>query len=170
MLSQPKPSGPVRPKRGFQPDTARPRGKRKEERGKRKAQPTYHILISVLDLLKLKHFLIHNRFQANRIDRPDHLLELQPTTHKQPPDCTAIIQSLQKAGLVLGFSAGEESNNADHAVYADGLEGLCYGFRTSYFENVVDPKAAWREGFGGAAPIGIVLVIDNMVGAKRFKG
>ena len=129
----------------------------------------YHILIRLLQLLKLKHLLIHYWFNLIRIDTLIHTLKLESTTHQHAPNRTDIIQTVQETWLILR-RASQEPNDRDNALGFDGLERLLHSFGPADLENVVDAEMVGGEGFGCFAPVGVVFVIDDMVGAKFFEG
>lgn len=130
---------------------------------------THHILIRLLHFLQRKHFVIHHGLNAAGIDRLVHLLKLQPTPHQYPPDCTDVVQALQETRLLLAHAA-EETNDADDTLGLDGLEALGHGFGAADFEDVVDTEAVRGGRFGGGAPVGVVFVVDDGVGAEFAEG
>lgn len=123
-----------------------------------------HVLVRILEMVQVKHLLVDDGMNVIGLHGAVHLLVLQPRTHKHTPDSADVIQALEERGLVLG-EASNKADDGDDAVDLDGLEGLRHGGRAADFDNVGDAQAARGELLRCLAPVGVLLVVDDVVGA-----
>ena len=73
-------------------------------------------------------------------------------------------QAIEVGGLVLAHAA-DEADDGDDAVNGDGLERLRHGRGPADLDDVLHAGAAGRQLLGLLAPVGRLLVVDDMVGA-----
>ncbi len=130
--------------------------------------PIPHVLISLLNLLEPEHFLINHWLDSIRIDRSIHRLKLQSASHKHTPDRADVIQALQETGLILCHST-EEADDGNDTLRLDCFQALLHRGRPADFEDVVNSGAIRREPLRGGTPLGIALVVDDMVGTELLE-
>lgn len=126
-----------------------------------------HVLVSLLELLQREDLLIDNRVNIIRLDSPCHILHLQPAANQDTADCADVVQSLEESRLVL-LHAADEADDGDDAVDGDGLQTLGHGLGPADLDNVLHAHAA-SELLGLLAPVGHLLVVDDVVGAVRLE-
>lgn len=78
-------------------------------------------------------------------------------------------QRVKDAGLALGVNTTKETDDADHTLELDGLETLGKGASTANLDNVVSTRAVGSELAGRLAPVGVGLVVDNVVGTELLQ-
>lgn len=78
-------------------------------------------------------------------------------------------QRVQDAGLALGVRTTEETDDADHTLEFDCLETLRKGASTANLNNVVNTRVVGGELAGCLTPVGVGLVVDNVVGTELLQ-
>lgn len=127
-----------------------------------------HVLIRLLSLLQREDLLIHNRLDVISHNSAVHILHLLPAANVHTPDDADVDQAVQEGRVVLRLSAADEADDGDDAVEGDGLEGLRHGAWTADLDDVLDTAAA-RELLGRLAPVRVLLVVDDVVGAEALE-
>ena len=126
-----------------------------------------HVLVSFLELLQREDLLIDHRVNVIRLDSARHILHLQPAADQDTADCADVVQGLEEGRLVLCHAA-DETDNADDAVDGDGLQTLGHGLGPTDLDDVLHARAA-SELLGLLAPVGHLIVVDDVVGAVRLE-
>lgn len=124
-------------------------------------------LISLLELLKRKHLLINNRLDVVCLNRSIHLFKLLSAAHIDTANGANVDKRIKQSRLLVA-GATDEANDGDDTFEADGLERLLQSVGAADFDNVVYADAA-GELFGGFAPVGVVAVVDDVVGAEGLE-
>lgn len=124
-----------------------------------------HVFKSLLRLLQWEHLLINHRLDIIRLDRPHHLLKLAPRTDKHPSEGTKVPQSMNNPCVTLGLHATKEANDIDHPIRPDGLDALFLRLGTAHLEDLIHALTV-GELAGGFAPVGVLLVVDDVVGTE----
>lgn len=102
-----------------------------------------------------------------RLNRRAHLLQLLSASNINTTNSADLAEGLKDVILRLG--ASEESNKRDDALVLDGLEGLLHGILTTNLDDVVDALAVGGQLAGGLAPVLVLAVVDDVVGAEFFE-
>lgn len=123
-----------------------------------------HVLIRFLGLLQSKNLLVQNRMNIARLNRTVHLLKLQTRANKQATYGAEIRQGFEESRLLRAFPTNK-TDDTDQTVDPNSLQGLGHSLRPADFDDVINSAAAC-ELFRGLAPVGRLLVVDNMVGAE----
>lgn len=123
-----------------------------------------HVLIRFLGLLQSKNLLVQNRMNIACLNRTVHLLKLQTRANKQATYGAKIRQGFEESRLLGAFTTNK-TDDGDQTIDPNSLEGLSHSLRTADFDDVINSAAAC-ELFCGLAPVGRLLVVDNMVGAE----
>ena len=124
-------------------------------------------LISLLELLERKHLLVDNGLDVVGLDRSIHLLKLLSAAHIDTANGANVDKCIEQ-GRLLVAGATNETDDGNDTFEADGLEGLLQGVGATDFDDVVYADAA-GELFGGLAPVGVVAVVDHVVGAEGLE-
>ena len=126
-----------------------------------------HVLVGLLGLLEGEDLLVDNGVNVVGLNGAVHVLKLVAAADQEAADGGDAAQDLQEAGLLVA-GAGEEANDADEAVDADGLERLLCGERAADFDDMVDTAAAGQL-LRGLSPVGVFLVVDDVVGTDGLE-
>lgn len=78
-------------------------------------------------------------------------------------------QRVQDAGLALGVRTTEEADDTDHTLKFDGLETLGKSASTANLDNVIDTSVVGGELASRLAPVGVGLVVDNVIGTELLQ-
>jgi hypothetical protein len=124
-------------------------------------------LVSLLELLKSKHLLINNRLDVVSLNSSIHLLKLLSAANVDTTNSADVDKSIEQSRLLIA-SATDETDNGNDTFEADGLEGLLKSVGTTDFDDVVYTDSA-GDLLGGFAPVGVFLVVDDMVGTEGLE-
>lgn len=125
-------------------------------------------LVRILGFFELKHLLVDDGVNVVGLNSLVHLLKLQPRAHEHTTDSADVAQSLDEARLLLAFHTSKETDHANDAVNANGLERVLHRVRTAHFHNVLHARAT-RQLLRRLAPVLVLLVVDDMVGAQLLQ-
>lgn len=117
-------------------------------------------------MLKGEDLLIHNRVDVVGLDGLDHVVHHSLATNVDTADSTDVAQGIKNVGHGLGVSTTNKSDDADHTLELDALKTLVEGTAASDLDNVVDTNAVRSQLARHITPVGLSLVVDDMVGAQ----
>ena len=100
------------------------------------------------------------------LNGPDHVVHHSLATNIDTTDSTDVAQGIKNVGHRLGVNATDKSDDADHTLELDALETLVEGTTASDLDNVVDTDVVRRQLAGHITPVGLSLVVDDMVGTQ----
>ena len=103
------------------------------------------------------------------LDGPDHIPHQCLATHIDTTDCADVAQSLKDTRLSLRAHTTEETNDADDTLELDALEALSESASAANLNNVVHTRIVRSELPGGLTPVGVGLVVDDMIGTKLLQ-
>lgn len=129
-------------------------------------QATHHVLVGFPSLLQGEDLLIHNRVDVVSLNGPDHVVHHSLATNIDTTDSTNVAQGIEDVGHGVGVNATDKSNDADHTLELDALETLVEGTAASDLDNVVDTNVVRSQLAGHITPVGLSLVVDDMVGTQ----
>lgn len=124
-------------------------------------------LVSLLELLEREDLLVNNRLDVVGLDSSVHLLELLSAANVDTTNGADVDESIKESGLLV-VGAADEADDGDDTLEADGLERLLESVGTTDLDNVVDTNTA-GDLLGGLAPVGVLLVVDNVVGTESLE-
>lgn len=130
-----------------------------------------HIVIRLLELLQLKRLLVNYRLQHLRVrlNRFNHLFQLDPAARKHRSRRKHLRQAPLEAHFVFARPASQEADDGDDAAHTDGLDALLHLVDAGNLDNDFDAAAA-GEFLRRLAPFAVVLVVDDVVGAEFLQG
>lgn len=99
----------------------------------------------------------------------DHVVHQGLATNVDTPHGTDVAQRVEDAGLALGVNTTKETDDADHTLELDGLETLGKSSSAANLDNVVHTRVVGGQLAGRFAPVGVGLVVDNVVGAELLQ-
>lgn len=117
-------------------------------------------------MLKGEDLLIHNRVDVVGLDGLDHVVHHSLATNVDTADSTDVAQGIKNVGHGLGVSTTNKSDDADHTLELDALKTLVEGTAASDLDDVVDTNAVRSQLARHITPVGLSLVVDDMVGAQ----
>jgi hypothetical protein len=124
-------------------------------------------LVSLLELLKSKDLLINDRLDVVSLDSSIHLLKLLSAANVDTANSADVDKSIEQSRLLIA-SATNETDDGDDTFKADGLEGLLQGVGATDFDDVVYTDTT-GDLLGGLAPVGVFLVVDDVVGTEGLE-
>jgi hypothetical protein len=124
-------------------------------------------LVSLLELIKSKDFLINNRLDVVGLDSSIHLLKLLSAANVNTTNSADVNQSIEESRLLIA-STTDETDNGNNTFEANGLERLLEGVGAADLDNVVDANTAC-ELLGCLAPVGVLSVVDNVIGTEGLE-
>lgn len=124
-------------------------------------------LVSLLELIKSEDVLVNDGLDVVGLDGGVHLLKLLSAANVKTADCADVDESVEKSGLLL-VGATDETNDGNDTLEADGLERLLEGVGTTDLDDVVHTNTA-SDLLGGLTPVGVLAVIDNVVGTESLE-
>ena len=101
------------------------------------------------------------------LDKLAHILELAVGANIDTANGADFVQSLED--VVLGLGTAQEANDGDDALHLDGVEALSEGARTADLDDVLNALAAGGQLAGRLAPVGVLGVVDDVVGAQLLE-
>ena len=78
-------------------------------------------------------------------------------------------EAVKESGLLLSLDTAEETDDGDDAVEGDGLERLGHRVGTADFKNVLHTTAAGGKLLCLLAPVGDILVVDNVISTQGLE-
>ena len=117
-----------------------------------------HILVRFLGLSQRKSLFVHHRLDPGGLNRPVHSLKLEPTSNQNTSNRTNVGQAFQETRLVFAHTP-QETDDVDHSVNLDGLEGLSESVWSANFNDVVDTEFVRGKCLGGLTPFLVGLVV-----------
>lgn len=128
------------------------------------------VLVRLLELLELEHLAIDDRAELVKVglNGSAHLLHLVPAADEQTASGAQALQVLEETRLVRVLGAADKAYDADDALNLDTLEALRHGSRARNLDDVVHAYPVGDLAHLGA-PVGILLVVDNVVGAQPLQ-
>lgn len=130
---------------------------------------TYHVVVRLLGLVKGEDLVIDHRVDVVGFNSADHILHQGLATNIDTAHGADLAQDLEDHGLARGVATAKEANDADDTLELDALETFLERSGASDFDNVVNTLLVGREVTGNVAPVGLGLVVDDVVGAKLLQ-
>jgi hypothetical protein len=124
-------------------------------------------LVSLLELVKSKDLLINNRLDVVGLDSSIHLLKLLSAADVDTTNSADVDKSIEESRLLIASTANE-SNNGNNTFEANSLKRLLQSVGTTDFNDVVDANTTC-ELLGGFAPVGVLSVVDNVIGTEGLE-
>jgi hypothetical protein len=124
-------------------------------------------LVSLLELLESKDLLINDRLDVVSLDSSVHLLKLLSAANVDTTNGANVDKSIEQSRLLIA-SATNETNDGDDTFKADGLERLLQSVGATDFDDVVYTDTT-GDLLGGLAPVGVFLVVDDVVGTEGLE-
>lgn len=78
-------------------------------------------------------------------------------------------QCFQDRGLSLRVNTPKEANHADDTLKLNALEALLESSAAAHFNDVVDTSTIRGKLASSLAPVGIILIVDDVISAKLLK-
>lgn len=128
-----------------------------------------HVFIRFPGLFQGEHFLVDHRVNVVGLDGFHHVLHLSlradiHASHRADPG-----ESFQQCRVALRVRVAQESDDADNALELDRLQALLQSARSTNIQHVVNALIVVRELARRLSPVGILLVVDNVVGAQLLE-
>lgn len=130
---------------------------------------TYHVVIGFPCLVKAKHLLIHHRVDIIGLDGSDHIPHESFATNINTTHSADVTQCLQNSRLCLRVHASKEPNNTDDTLELHALETLLERSATTHLDNVVYTCSVRSQLASSLTPVGLSLVIDNVIGTELLE-
>lgn len=127
-----------------------------------------HVLIRLLCLLQVKHLLVEDRVDVVSLDSCDHLLELLPASDVDASECADVAQCINSRHRRL--HAAQEADDGDDTLEFDSLHALLERCGAADLNDVVHASATGRQLLGRGAPVRVLLVVEDVVGAQLLHG
>lgn len=99
----------------------------------------------------------------------DHVVHQGLAAHQDTPHGADVTQCIQDAGLALRVDTIEETDDADDTLELDALEALSKSASAANLNNVVHTRVVRSELPGGLTPVGVGLVVDDMIGTELLQ-
>jgi hypothetical protein len=131
-------------------------------------ESTYHVLVGVTSLVEREDGLVYDGVDVVGLDGRDHVLHQSLGADKDATGSADVDKSIHQG--VLGGRSSQEPNDADDSLISDGRQTLLYCTLSSDLDDVVDTLAVVRESASGLAPVRVLPVVNNMVGAELLEG
>lgn len=128
---------------------------------------TYHVLISLLGLVEGEDGLVNNGVNVVGLNGSTHLLHELPATDIDTANSANPAQRLEDA--LLGLSTAEETNNGNDTLILDSSQALAEGAGTTDLNDMVNTLVVGSELAGGLAPVGVLAVVDDVIGAELLE-
>lgn len=103
------------------------------------------------------------------LNSADHILEQVTATDVHSTDGADVAQGIQNLGLALGVTGTEEADDTDNALELDGLDTLLQSAGSTDFQNVIDTLSVRGQLAGRLTPLGVLLVVEDMVGSELLQ-
>lgn len=103
------------------------------------------------------------------LDSPDHIPHQRLAAHINTPNGANVAEGVQDAWLTLGTGTTQESDHADNSLKLDALEALSEGPAATHFDDIIHTSTLGSQLASSLAPVGVVLVVDNVVGSELLE-
>lgn len=127
-----------------------------------------HVLIRLLGLLQSEHLLVEDRVDIVGLNGGDHSLQLLSASNVDASECADVAQCVESRRRRL--HAAQEADNGNDTLELDSLHTLLERRSTTDLKNVVHAGATSCQLLGGGAPVRVLLVVDDVVGAQLLQG
>lgn len=126
-----------------------------------------HVLICLLCLLQGEHLLVEDGVDVVGLNGRHHSLQLLSASNVDASECADVAQRVESSRLRL--DATQEADDRDDTLELDSLHALLERRGATDLKDVVHAGAT-RQLLGGGAPVRVLLVVDDVVGAQLLQG
>lgn len=103
------------------------------------------------------------------LDGTDHIPHESFATNINTTHSADVTQCLQDSRLCLRVHASKESNNTDNTLELHALETLLERSATTHLNDVVYTSSIRSQLASSLAPVGLSLVIDDVIGTELLE-
>ena len=130
---------------------------------------THHVLIGLPSLVESESLVVQDGVNVLGLDDLYPILYHLLATHIDSANGANVAKSVRDSRLVLILVSAKESNHADHALVLGGLEALRESARSTTLDSMVHTGTFRSQRASALAPVGIILTVDDMVGAELLQ-